>query len=193
MLFPDRSGMHRISVVVPVFNEEEIIDLFYERAKSVLGGMHELSWEIVFVDDGSSDGSYTKLSALASRDPNVKVLKFSRNFGHQIAITAGVDEARGDCVVVIDSDLQDPPEVIPSMVEQWRQGYDVVYGVRSEREGETAMKLRTASMFYRLLGRAAHNEVLVMMVDSRSEIARLLLARWHRSPATTSRLCAGAC
>ena len=167
MLFPDRSGMHRISVVVPVFNEEEIIDLFYERAKSVLGGMHELSWEIVFVDDGSSDGSYTKLSALASRDPNVKVLKFSRNFGHQIAITAGVDEARGDCVVVIDSDLQDPPEVIPSMVEQWRQGYDVVYGVRSEREGETAMKLMTASMFYRLLGRLTNVQIPANVGDFR--------------------------
>ena len=167
MLFPDRSGMHRISVVVPVFNEEEIIDLFYERAKSVLGGMHELSWEIVFVDDGSSDGSYTKLSALASRDPNVKVLKFSRNFGHQIAITAGVDEARGDCVVVIDSDLQDPPEVIPSMVEHWRQGYDVVYGVRSEREGETAMKLMTASMFYRLLGRLTNVQIPANVGDFR--------------------------
>ena len=167
MLFPDRSGMHRISVVVPVFNEEEIIDLFYERAKNVLGGMHELSWEIVFVDDGSSDGSYTKLSALASRDPNVKVLKFSRNFGHQIAITAGVDEARGDCVVVIDSDLQDPPEVIPSMVEQWRQGYDVVYGVRSEREGETAMKLMTASMFYRLLGRLTNVQIPANVGDFR--------------------------
>ena len=167
MLFPDRSGMHRISVVVPVFNEEEIIDLFYERAKSVLGGMHELSWEIVFVDDGSSDGSYTKLSALASRDPNVKVLKFSRNFGHQIAITAGVDEARGDCVVVIDSDLQDPPEVIPSMVEQWRQGYDVVYGVRSEREGETAMKLMTASMFYRVLGRLTNVQIPANVGDFR--------------------------
>ena len=167
MLFPDRSGMHRISVVVPVFNEEEIIDLFYERAKSVLGGMHELSWEIVFVDDGSSDGSYTKLSALAGRDPNVKVLKFSRNFGHQIAITAGVDEARGDCVVVIDSDLQDPPEVIPSMVEQWRQGYDVVYGVRSEREGETAMKLMTASMFYRLLGRLTNVQIPANVGDFR--------------------------
>ena len=174
MLFPDRSGMHRISVVVPVFNEEEIIDLFYERAKSVLGGMHELSWEIVFVDDGSSDGSYTKLSALASRDPNVKVLKFSRNFGHQIAITAGVDEARGDCVVVIDSDLQDPPEVIPSMVEQWRQGYDVVYGVRSEREGETAMKLMTASMFYRLLGRLTNVQIPAKVGDFRLLTGRVV-------------------
>ena len=164
---PDRSSVHRISVVVPVFNEEEIIELFYQRTSAVLNRLDGLMWEIVFVDDGSSDGTWARLSAMAARDPNVKVLKFSRNFGHQIAITAGVDEARGDCVVVIDSDLQDPPEVIPSMVEQWRLGFDVVYGVRSEREGETAMKLMTASMFYRLLGRLTNVQIPANVGDFR--------------------------
>jgi dolichol-phosphate mannosyltransferase len=164
---PDRSGMRRISVLVPVFNEEEIIGLFYERTRTVLDGLDQFAWEIVFVDDGSSDRSYAKLAAMAAADPNVKVLKFSRNFGHQIAITAGVDDARGDCVVVIDSDLQDPPEVIPSMVEQWRQGYDVIYGVRSDRDGETAMKLMTASMFYRLLGRITNVQIPANVGDFR--------------------------
>jgi dolichol-phosphate mannosyltransferase len=104
---------------------------------------------------------------MAQRDAGVKVVKFSRNFGHQIAITAGVDAAGGDCVVVIDSDLQDPPEVIPSMVEQWRAGFDVVYGVRSEREGETAMKLMTASMFYRLLSRLTNVQIPTNVGDFR--------------------------
>jgi len=115
--------------------------------------MSGLDHEILFVDDGSRDDSYRQLAALAAEDPRVRVLKFSRNFGHQIAITAGLDHARGDCVVVIDADLQDPPEVVPALVEQWRQGFDVVYAVRSERDGETAMKLLTASAFYRLLNR----------------------------------------
>lgn len=181
MASPDRSGRRRISVVVPVYNEEEIIDLFFDRTSKALDGLVEFDWEIVFVDDGCKDGSYAKLAALAARDPRVKVLKFSRNFGHQIAITAGVDEARGDCVVVIDSDLQDPPEVIPSMVEEWRQGYDVVYGVRSERDGETAVKLMTASMFYRLLGRVTNVQIPANVGDfrlmSRRVVEQLKLLR----------------
>lgn len=167
MLPADRTAVRSISVVVPVFNEEEIIGLFYDRMKKVLTSLDGLSWEIIFVDDGSRDTSFAKLSAMAASDPNVKVLKFSRNFGHQIAITAGVDAARGDCVVVIDSDLQDPPEVIPAMVDQWRQGFDVVYGVRSEREGETAVKLMTASMFYRLLGRLTNVQIPANVGDFR--------------------------
>lgn len=159
--------MRSISVVVPVFNEEEIIELFYDRMKNMLTRLDGLSWEIVFVDDGSRDTSFAKLSAMAASDSHVKVLKFSRNFGHQIAITAGVDAACGDCVVVIDSDLQDPPEVIPAMVDQWRQGFDVVYGVRSEREGETAVKLMTASMFYRLLGRLTNVQIPANVGDFR--------------------------
>lgn len=173
--------MHSVSVVVPVFNEEEIIGLFYSRMTAVLNGLDGLSWEIVFIDDGSHDSSFSKLSELADRDPNVKVLKFSRNFGHQIAITAGIDAASGDCVVVIDSDLQDPPEVIPAMVEQWRQGFDVVYGVRSEREGESAMKLMTASLFYRILSRLTNVQIPTNVGDfrlmSRRVVEQLKLLR----------------
>jgi dolichol-phosphate mannosyltransferase len=156
-----------ISVVVPVFNEEEIIPLFYERTTNTLAALEGFDHEIVFIDDGSHDGSFERLSHLAASDPRVSVLRFSRNFGHQIAITAGIDEARGDCVVIIDSDLQDPPEVIPAMVEQWRNGFDVVYGVRSEREGETAMKLMTASLFYRVLGRLTNIQIPANVGDFR--------------------------
>jgi len=144
-----------ITVVVPVYNEASGIDALYERLSATLTGLDDLEHEIVFVDDGSSDSSYEQLVALAQKDPHVRVIKFSRNFGHQIAITAGVDLARGDCVVVIDADLQDPPEVIADMVEEWRDGYDVVYGERGKRDGEGFMKLLTASIFYRALGRVA--------------------------------------
>jgi glycosyltransferase involved in cell wall biosynthesis len=170
-----------ISVVVPVFNEEEVIGLFHRRTSDVLASIEDLDYEIVFIDDGSHDGSWQKLAALACNDPHLRLLKFSRNFGHQIAITAGVDEARGDCVVVIDSDLQDPPEVIPLMVAEWRKGFDVVYGVRSEREGETAMKLMTASLFYRLLGRLTNVQIPANVGDfrlmSRRVVEQLRLLR----------------
>ena len=142
-----------VSVVVPVFNEAEVIGAFYARATIALASV---PYELVFVDDGSKDSSFHQLAEFAASDPRVNVIKFSRNFGHQIAITAGIDHARGECVVVIDSDLQDPPEVILAMIERWRQGYDVVYGVRSDREGETAVKLITASLFYRLLDRVTN-------------------------------------
>jgi polyisoprenyl-phosphate glycosyltransferase len=143
----------KVSLVVPVFNEEAVIGAFYQRATRALRSLEGFSYELVFVDDGSRDGSYEQLAEFAAEDPHVRVLKFSRNFGHQIAISAGIDHAMGDCVVIIDADLQDPPEVVASMLEQWRQGFDVVYGVRSDRAGETRMKLMTASAFYRLLGR----------------------------------------
>ncbi len=142
-----------LSVVVPVYNEAEVIGAFYARATSALAA---LSFELVFVDDGSRDTSFQQLCGFAATDARVHVIKFSRNFGHQIAISAGIDFARGDCVVVIDSDLQDPPEVIPSMIDAWRQGSDVVYGVRSDRDGESAIKLITADLFYRLLGKVTN-------------------------------------
>ena len=140
-----------LSVVVPVFNEIEVIDIFYARLKKVVDSLNPISYEIIFVDDGSRDGSYQKLVNLADSDPNVRVIKFSRNFGHQLAITAGIDAAKGDAVVVIDSDLQDPPEAIEKFIKKWEEGYDVVYGIREKREGETKMKLFTAALFYRLL------------------------------------------
>jgi dolichol-phosphate mannosyltransferase len=140
-----------LSVVVPVFDESSVIDVFYKRMKKVVDSLPSSCYEIIFIDDGSKDASYQKLVALARFDHNIKVVKFSRNFGHQIAITAGVDIAKGDAVVVIDSDLQDPPEVIIEFIDKWEQGYDVVYGVRKKRKGENKMKLITASIFYRLL------------------------------------------
>lgn len=144
-----------ITVVVPVYNESAVISAFYERASTTLSALEGLEHELVFVDDGSSDDSYDQLTELARADPHVRVIKFSRNFGHQVAITAGVDRAAGDCVVVIDADLQDPPEVIGDMVQKWREGYDVVYGERGQRDGEGYLKLLTASVFYRALGRVA--------------------------------------
>ena len=156
-----------VSLVVPVFNEEEVIGVFYERATKALRAIEGMTYELIFIDDGSRDTSLAKLAAFAANDPFVRVIKFSRNFGHQIAISAGIDHARGDCVAVIDADLQDPPEVIALMVKQWQQGFDVVYGVRSDRAGETRMKLWTASMFYKLLGRLTHVHIPANVGDFR--------------------------
>lgn len=140
-----------ISIVVPVFNEIEVIDAFYGRMKKVVDSIDFIQYELIFVDDGSKDGSYKKLTDIAESDHNVKIIKFSRNFGHQIAITGGIDISKGDAVVVIDSDLQDPPEVIKEFIKKWKEGYDVVYGVRKKRKGENRLKLATAAIFYRLL------------------------------------------
>ena len=140
-----------LTVVVPVFNETEVISLFYDRIEKVLASLESYYYELIFVDDGSGDDSYDKLVKMANSNPNVKIIKFSRNFGHQIAITAGIDVAKGDAVVIIDADLQDPPETIKRFIEKWQEGYDVVYGVREKREGEGKMKLLTAHLFYRTL------------------------------------------
>ena len=143
-----------LSIVVPVYFEELVIEAFYHRvlkALAPLGPAFRL--EFIFVNDGSRDRSQDLLVALHRQDPRVKVLRFSRNFGHQIAVTAGVDHAGGDLVVIIDADLQDPPEVILDMVAKWREGYKVVYGVRAERKGENAFKRGTAKLFYRILSR----------------------------------------
>jgi polyisoprenyl-phosphate glycosyltransferase len=145
-----------LSVVAPVFNEEGGIRAFCERAVAALADM---PFELVLVDDGSSDGTAPILEELASADKRIRVVTLSRNFGHQTALTAGLEHAAGDAVVMIDADLQDPPELIPELVEWWRRGSDVVVAVREEREGETRFKLMTASWFYRLLGRVAQIEV----------------------------------
>jgi dolichol-phosphate mannosyltransferase len=141
-----------ISVVAPVYNEEAVLDAFYERVRAVLDGARE-AWELVLVNDGSRDNSAAVIGRLHERDPRVKGLSFSRNFGFQIAATAGLDYARGDAVILTDADLQDPPEVYPAMLAQWRAGYDVVYGIRASREGETWFKVTTAKLFYRLIHR----------------------------------------
>ena len=170
---PERaSGL--VTLVVPVFNEEEVLGAFYERTSRALGSIESMSYELIFIDDGSRDTSYEQLAAFAARDPHVRVIKFSRNFGHQIAISAGIDHARGDCVAVIDADLQDPPEVLADMVSQWKQGFDVVYGVRSDRAGETRLKLWTASMFYKMLGRLTNIHIPANVGDFRLMSRRVI-------------------
>ncbi len=156
-----------ISIVVPVFNESEVIDEFYRRTREVIDPLEGFSYEIIFVDDGSTDSSYEILKQIAEDDPNLRIIKFSRNFGHQIAITAGIDIARGDAVVIIDADLQDPPEVIKDFIEKWEEGYDVVYGVRERREGEGRMKLLTATLFYRILRSLTKVDIPVDVGDFR--------------------------
>ncbi|WP_010272226.1 glycosyltransferase family 2 protein [Paenibacillus senegalensis] len=138
------------SVVVPMFNEEEVISASYDRLKQVMDGVGE-EYELVFVNDGSRDRTLAIISEISDRDPRVKIIDFSRNFGHQVAISAGMDYAQGRAIIVIDADLQDPPEMIPEMIRKWKQGDDVIYGKRLKRKGETPFKKITAKLFYRLL------------------------------------------
>lgn len=140
----------KISIVVPVYNEEEVIRESYKRLKSVMDENGYL-YELIFINDGSRDDTFSILQKIAKKDPICKVVGFSRNFGHQVAVSAGLDYSSGDAVVIIDGDLQDPPEVIPEMIEKWQEGYDVVYGKRKKRQGETVFKRLTAFMFYRFL------------------------------------------
>jgi dolichol-phosphate mannosyltransferase len=140
------------SVVVPVYNEIESLEELHSRLEIVLDSL-DAPWELIFVDDGSTDGSTEEILRIADQDQRVIPVIFARNFGHQIAITAGLDYSQGDAVIIIDADLQDPPEVIPDFVERWKGGYEVVYGVRSEREGEGWFKKITASLFYRIIFR----------------------------------------
>ena len=141
----------RYSIVAPIYNEEDLVEEFYQRVHDVMTALEE-SWDLVLVNDGCYDRSPEIMDALYEQDPeHVVLIHFARNFGHQLAITAGMDHARGDAVVTIDSDLQDPPEVIPDLIAKWQQGYEVIYAVRAEREGETWFKLFTADLFYRLI------------------------------------------
>jgi polyisoprenyl-phosphate glycosyltransferase len=139
-----------ISVVVPLYNEALVVRETYQRLTEVLEGS-QLDYEIIMVNDGSSDETPLIAKELCQKDSRIKLISFSRNFGHQIAITAGMDRASGQIVVIIDADLQDPPEVIIEMIKIWREGYQVVYGVRNKRKGESLFKLITAAMFYRVL------------------------------------------
>ena len=140
------------SIVAPAVNEEDTLPHFYERVVAVMEQVGE-PFEVVLINDGSSDGTFRVMRALHERDPRVRVVDFSRNFGHQIAISAGLDYARGDAVIIIDSDLQDPPEVIPQLIARWKAGVEVVYAQRARRTGETRFKLLTAAAFYRLIAR----------------------------------------
>jgi polyisoprenyl-phosphate glycosyltransferase len=138
------------SVIAPIYNELSNIPELYRRVKETLDLTSE-AWELIMVDDGSTDGSSTKIVELAEQDNRVRPVIFARNFGHQIAVTAGLDYARGKAIIIIDSDLQDPPEVILDLIAKWKEGFEVVYAVRAEREGESWFKLFTASLFYRMI------------------------------------------
>lgn len=167
-----------LSVVAPAFDEQATVWPFYERVCSALG---DLPFELVIVDDGSTDETPMLLEEMASQDERVRVVHLSRNFGHQTALTAGLDHARGDAVVMIDSDLQDPPEVIVSMLECWSRGSDIIYGVRRHREGETRAKLTTARWFYSLFAKLTnldleHNSGDFRLLDRRA-LDHLLLMR----------------
>ena len=140
------------SIIAPIFNEAGNLPELHRRVSEVMNSTGE-SWELLLVDDGSTDQSTDLIRQYAKQDAHVRPLIFARNFGHQIAVTAGLDYSRGEAVVIIDSDLQDPPEVILDLIEKWRQGYEIVYAVRAEREGESWFKLFTASLFYRLIYR----------------------------------------
>jgi dolichol-phosphate mannosyltransferase len=143
-----------LSVVIPLLNEEDVLEQTYKSLKQHLDALGE-SYEIVFVDDGSTDRSRAILAARSLADPTVRVVALARNFGHEMATTAGLHHARGQAVIVMDADLQDPPEVIPELLARWREGYQVVYGVRKKREQETALKKLTSFLFYRLMGKIA--------------------------------------
>jgi glycosyltransferase involved in cell wall biosynthesis len=171
-----------LSVVAPVYNEEGTIEEFYTR---VCAALHGLRFELVLVDDGSKDSSAQILDRLADGDPRLRVISLSRNFGHQTALTAGLDHARGDAVVMLDADLQDPPELIPQMLDRWRAGCDVVYAVRQHREGESRFKLSTARWFYKLFDKLAqvdleHNSGDFRLLDRQALDALLSMRERNR-------------
>jgi glycosyltransferase involved in cell wall biosynthesis len=154
------------SVVIPIFNEAEVLPVLYQRLSKALEDIGNL-YEIIFVDDGSTDESPKVLQELRARDPRVKLVRFSRNFGHQIAITAGLDHSSGDPVIVMDGDLQDPPEVIPQLIAEWQAGNEIVFAVRASRAGEGLFKRLTASIFYRILRRLTTTQIPVDAGDFR--------------------------
>ena len=142
-----------LSIVIPCFNEEEVIGETIDRLLYFCNKIENINIELIFVDDGSKDNTLVLLKKISETDNRVKIISLARNFGHQVAVTAGIDSTNGDAVVLIDADLQDPPEVIGDMIHKWREGYDVVYGTRTDRAGESAFKRATAKSFYRLLNK----------------------------------------
>lgn len=154
------------SVIVPLYNEEAVVQDSYERIREVMDTTGE-PYEIIFVNDGSKDSTYQKVREILKNDKNVKLISFSRNFGHQSAITAGMDYCTGQAVIVIDADLQDPPEVMLKMIEKWKEGYEVVYGKRIKRKGETLFKKATAKIFYRILSKTTDVEIPIDTGDFR--------------------------
>jgi glycosyltransferase involved in cell wall biosynthesis len=155
-----------LSIVVPLYNEELVLDELYGRLTTVIEST-QMRAEVIMVNDGSTDRTVDIVRRICRLDRRFKLISLARNFGHQMAVTAGLDKAEGDAVVIIDADLQDPPEVIPLMVEKWQEGNDVVYGVRTRREGESAFKRMTAALFYRVLRRATNVDIPVDTGDFR--------------------------
>ena len=157
-----------ISIVVPCYNEEGVIAETHRRLLQVLNAQSGIDSEILYIDDGSRDQTWPILQTLPSSERvTIRALTLSRNFGHQLAVSAGIERAKGDAVVLIDADLQDPPEVLPEMIREWQSGYEVVYGVRTERDGESAFKRITAAMFYRLINRLSEVPIPVDTGDFR--------------------------
>lgn len=154
------------SVVVPIFNEEEVLNELYKRLTTVMEKL-DGKYEIIFVDDGSKDRSFQILKDLHQKNKKIKIIRFSRNFGHQIAITAGVDHALGKATIIIDADLQDPPELIPKLIEKWREGYEIVCAARKKREGESFFKRFTALLFYTLIRKISNIDILTEAGDFR--------------------------
>ena len=145
--------MKLVSLIIPAFCEEQVVEVCYKRIKATMDALSNYDYELIFIDDGSYDHTLSILERMAAHDAKLKIISLSRNFGHQIAITAGLDKVSGDIAVVIDADLQDPPELIPQMLEKWEKGYEVVYAKRTAREGEKRLKRWTASFFYWFLNR----------------------------------------
>lgn len=151
--------MKKVSLVIPMYYEEEVADECYKKVKEVLEGLKNYEYEVIFVNDGSKDKTLEILEKIAENDKNIKVVSFARNFGHQCAVTAGLKEVTGDAIVIIDADLQDPPELIPDMLKLWEEGNEVIYAKRKKREGESAFKLFTAKMFYKTLNGLSDVEI----------------------------------
>lgn len=151
--------MKKISVVIPMYYEEEVANECYNRTKAVLNGLQNYNHEIIFVNDGSKDKTLSILKEIASKDKNVKIISFSRNFGHQAAVTAGLKYITGDCILIIDSDMQDPPELLVDMLRLWEDGNEVIYAKRKTRKGESKFKLMTAKMFYKILNGLSDVEI----------------------------------
>lgn len=151
--------MKKLSIVIPMYYEEEVVNECYTRLEKVVTNLEGYEYEIIFVNDGSKDKTLELLTEIAKENKNVKIVSFARNFGHQAAVTAGLKEVTGDVILIIDADLQDPPELIPDMLKLWEEGNEVIYGERKSREGESKFKLFTASMFYKTLNALSDVEI----------------------------------
>lgn len=151
--------MKKISVVIPMYNEEEVVKTSYLRMQKVLEELKQYDYEMIFINDGSKDKTLELLEEIAQNNKKVKILSFARNFGHQAAVTAGIRYVTGDAIVIIDADLQDPPELLPEMIALWEEGNEVIYGQRKSRKGESAFKLLTAKMFYSTLNALSDVEI----------------------------------